>query len=104
MKPLCVAEPALNLFGHPDTYREGQDREQIPQSLHPLAAHEMLAHQHHISGLGIGKYFLSCKIGISVLKASGQRQKGAVHEGFGHLFSLFCFMNQRHRRKTVLSF
>ena len=45
---------------------------QIPQSVHPLSCHEMLAHKHDVSGLCIGKYFISDIIGISILKTAGQ--------------------------------
>lgn len=35
----------------------------------------MLAHKHHVSGLGIGKYLISDIVGVGILKAARKRQK-----------------------------
>lgn len=45
----------------------------------------MLAHKHHVSGLGIGKYLISDIVGVGILKAARKRQKRAVSESLGHL-------------------
>ena len=80
-----MLEPVLHLFRHKNTRHKCQQREKVAQRGRPFPAEQMGAHEHHITGLGIGEHMVAHHISIGILKAAAQRKKHADDECFGHL-------------------
>ena len=58
-----------NPFCHEYTKCKRKHREQVVQRAHPVSFHQMLAHQHNISGLCIREYAISHIVCVRILKS-----------------------------------
>ena len=64
---------------------EGAQGEQIVEHAGPVAGEQVLAQQHDISGLRIGKYLPSGDIGVGILQSPGDGEQGGGEKGLRHL-------------------
>ena len=75
---------------------KGQQGNEIMEDFIPLPGEQVVAQKNDVAGLGVGEYFSTEKVGISILQAARKRKKHGSIKGFGHLPVMNPFQIRLH--------